>query len=69
MDENELENRFTYHDPKDGQAQRFEEIRGMGKAFAEIILTLCPPSREQSLAITAIEEAVMWGNASIARRE
>jgi len=28
-----------------------------------------PESREQSLAITALEEAVMWANAAIARRE
>lgn len=28
---------------------------------------LCPDSRELSLAITKLEEAIMWANASIAR--
>ena len=69
MDEKELTTRFTYHSPKEGQVQRFAEIRDMGKAFVEIIDTLCPESREKSLAITKAEEAVMWANASIARRE
>jgi hypothetical protein len=28
-----------------------------------------PESREQSLALTNLEQAVMWANAAIARRE
>ena len=28
----------------------------------------CPESREASLAITKLEEAIMWANAAIARR-
>ena len=69
VDEKELAKRFTHHAPKGGQVQKFEEIRDMGKAFVEIIDTLCPDSREKSLAITKIEEAVMWANAGIARNE
>jgi hypothetical protein len=30
---------------------------------------LCPGSRELSLAITKLEEAVFWANAAIARNE
>ena len=69
MDENELANRFSYHAPKGNQSTRYEEIREMGRNFAELILSECPASREQSIAITKIEEAVFWANASIARRE
>lgn len=65
----QLDNNFTYHPPKDGQADRFVEIRAAGKAFAELVADSTPESREQSLALTAIEEAVMWANAAIARNE
>lgn len=65
-----INNRFTYHKPKnDGQLHRYEEIRQRGKDLAEYLLQVCPQSRELSLAITKIEEAVMWANATIARRE
>ena len=37
--------------------------------FSAFIDSLCPDSREKSLAITKIEESVMWANAAIARRE
>ena len=37
------------------------------KELAYLIDDLCPKSREKSLAITKIEEAMMWANASIAR--
>ena len=65
----ELDKRFTYHAPKPGQVQRYIEIREMAKAFAEVIDSLCPDSREKSLAMTKLEEAGMWANAAIARNE
>lgn len=60
---------FTYHPPKDDQAERYEIIRNKALSFADYIDNFCPPSREKSLAITCLEEAVMWANASIARNE
>lgn len=65
----EIERDFTYHAPKDGQQQRYESIRNKAKMLAEYINECCPDSRERSLAITKIHEAVMWANASIARNE
>ena len=44
-------------------------IRSSGKAMARTILKLTPQSRERSLALTKLEEAVMWANAAIARNE
>lgn len=32
-------------------------------------VTLVPESREKSLAVTHLEETIMWANATIARRE
>lgn len=69
MTASDLDNRFTYHAPKDGQAERYQAIRAKGKELAELVTTEAPTSREQSLALTKIEEAVMWANAAIARNE
>jgi len=63
---NRLHNSFTYHSPKPGQNALYEEIRSTALKFAILIHTTCPPSREKSLAITKLEEAVMWANKSIA---
>ena len=60
---------FSYHAPKPNQIPRYGEIRDEAKDFAEVILINCPPSRERSLALTNLEQAVMWANASIARNE
>lgn len=69
MDQQEVITRFTYHSPKDDQFQRYEKIRAHGEYFATYLLDACPESRERSLAITKMEEAIMWANAAIARRE
>jgi hypothetical protein len=63
-----LECRFTYHAPKEGQSILYETIRAEAKEFAAFLLINCPDSRELSLALTKIEEAVFWANAAIARR-
>lgn len=68
-DKKNIDNNFRYHAPKDGQPEKYEEIRAQAKALAEKLVTLCPPSRELSLALTELETAVMWANASIARNE
>ncbi len=65
----DIENNFTYHAPKPGQQERYVKLREMGKALAYLIVELTPVSREQSIALTQLEDAVMWANASIARNE
>lgn len=65
----DLENRFTYHPPKADQPERYQVIRTKTKELAELITRLTPVSREQSLALTKLEEASFWANASIARNE
>lgn len=69
MINNELEKRFTYHAPKDGQPARYEHLRETAKAFAYLIEAKCPDSRERALALTKLEEVVFWANAAIARNE
>ena len=62
----DLANSFTYHPPQEGQPERYEEIRGRPR-LAEIIVGEVSDSRERTIAIGKIEEAVMWANAGIAR--
>ncbi len=69
IDAGDLSNRFTYHAPKEGQAARYQEIRDAAHELARLLNEECPDSREKSLAITHLEDAVMWANASIARHE
>jgi hypothetical protein len=62
-----IERLFSYHPPKPGQPQLYEDIREIAKELAYFIDEHCPDSRERSIAMTKLEEAVMWANASIAR--
>lgn len=61
-----IENAFTYHPLQEGQPERYSRLRDEAKALAYSIDGLCPDSREKSLAMTKLEEAVMWANAAIA---
>ena len=65
----DIENRFTYHAPKPGQPEKYQRLREHAKELAMLFNDECPESREKSLAITKLEEAVMWANAAIARHE
>ena len=63
----QIENNFRYHAPKEGQPEKYEALRAKAKELAYLIDESVPKSREQSLAITNLEQAVFWANAAIAR--
>lgn len=63
----DLKVRFTYHAPQGTAPDRFVAIREKALEFATIIDILCPMGREKALAVTKLEEVVMWANAAIAR--
>jgi hypothetical protein len=65
----DIHNRFTYHTPKDGQPERYTALRQQALGLAMVIASSAPPSREQSLALTKLEESIMFANAAIARNE
>ena len=67
MTKEQIEHNFKYHSPKAGQPELYVEIRDTAKVLALLFLKSCPDGREKSLALTKLEEAVMWANASIAR--
>lgn len=65
----QLKNRFTHHPPKDGQAERYEEIRNKILDTAIFIVDRTPCSPEQARSLNALDEAMMLANAAIARNE
>lgn len=62
-----IENDFTYHAPTGDQPARYVKLREAAKQFALMIVNTCPDRRERSLALTKLEESIMWANAAIAR--
>lgn len=68
-DRAEIENIYQYHAPKGDQAARYVTLREAAKTYEITIRTLCPQSRERSIALTHIMESNMAANAAIARNE
>lgn len=64
-----LDKDFAYHRPRVAQSERYERLRTWARDLAWKIINNCPDSQERSLAITKLEEAMFWANASIARNE
>jgi len=60
---------FAYHKPTGGKAAKHEAVREACLKAAIELSNLCPESRELSLAITHLDQAMMAGNAAIARYE
>jgi hypothetical protein len=69
MTMDQIENIFQYHKPFGDQAEKYQSIRLLAADMAGFINLKCPESREKSLAITNLQQAVMWANASIAINE
>jgi len=67
LDMAELDRRFNYHVPDDEQKERMESSRKGFRNLATVIIGVTSPGREQSLAITALEEAQYHTIAAIAR--
>lgn len=53
--------------PDDQDVENVELLREHAKALGHAIVEWCPPGREQSLALTQLEQTVMWAVAAIAR--
>jgi hypothetical protein len=64
----DLGSRFGFH-PADTDEKReaHEAVRGECLGLAHALVAIVPPGREASLMVTALEEAMMWANAGIAR--
>lgn len=69
QDMQDLENRFSYHSPKENQPERYQKLRQLALEYAILIKENTPAGRQQSLALTALEEVTMRANAAIAQGE
>lgn len=62
----EIDKRFGFHPATDITRPMHESIRAKYIELAEFLDVILPDSREKSLAFTALQEAAMWSNASVA---
>lgn len=60
---------YLFHALNDDQQSRCHQLAVAAKALATLILELTPVTREQSLALTASEEALTWAKKAISRNE
>ncbi|ROT27238.1 hypothetical protein [Micromonospora sp. HM5-17] len=64
----ELDRRCDYHPPADlATAERHARWRAAVKVLMAEAMRSLPPGRESSLVLTALDDALMYGNAAIAR--
>lgn len=56
---------FGYHKPDPETAKTLSEIRKRSLDLARWLSSVCPNSRERSLAITRLEEVSMWAVKSL----
>lgn len=68
VDRFELAHRFRFHpaDTPEKQAAH-ARVRSECGDLAEFLNGILPEGREKALAMTNLEETMMWGNAAIAR--
>jgi hypothetical protein len=64
-----IEDRYSYHPPKNDQPARYSRIREQVKALALTISTCTPPGRERAEALTNLDYVMFNANAAIARGE
>jgi hypothetical protein len=69
VDTKQIEEAFTHHPPKENQPGRYELLRSEAKQISYLISNYCPDGRYKSLALTAIEQAIMWANKAISHEE
>ena len=67
MEQADLDNRFKFHPANDNTGPKHDQVRQWCLDLASTINSLVPDGREKSLAITKLEEVMMWSNAGIAR--
>lgn len=54
-----------FNGPDDPRIPTIEEFRRLAKQYGQFLIENFPMSRERSLAVTKLEESVMWGVKSL----
>lgn len=68
IDVADIENRFAFHAATtDEKRDAHTSVRQACRRLADFVNENVPDGREKAVAITHIEDAMMWANAGIAR--
>lgn len=68
LDDGEVRQRLGYHPATEATTPAFEMNRALAILVGEVWNRTLPPGREAALALTALQEALMWANAAVACR-
>jgi len=60
---------FTFHLATPNSEQHMKVLKLQAKDLGVSILNLTPKCRERSLALTKLEEVIMWANSGICRNQ
>lgn len=65
----DIDHRISFHPASTpDRVAEHEKVREGCKALAHFLDELLPSGREKSLALTNLEQTVMWANAAVARQ-
>ncbi len=64
-----IENNFGFHPADEVAADKHDFVRDECKKLAYKLEEELPDSREKALAMTKLEEVMLWGNAAVARNK
>jgi hypothetical protein len=68
MDPADIANRFAFHAATtEEKRDAHTSVRQNCRALADFLNEKLPEGREKALAMTHLEEVMLWGNAAIAR--
>lgn len=65
----EVTQRFDFHPATEVTAPQHNAVRVQHRELALWITANLPESRERALALTALQESMMWCNATVAYRK
>jgi len=65
IDRYDIEEKFTAHEPKPEDAERYTTINEAARVFARVIAENTHPGAETDNAIKAIQEAVLWAREAV----
>lgn len=62
-----IEHDFNYHTPSSDGILSMQILRKLERELAHKLVDFVPTGRELSIALTKLEEVMMWANAGVAR--
>ncbi len=65
----EIDRRFQWYDATEDQVERMRQARNAFAVLGQTVNDLVADSREKSLTLTHLEEALMWTSLGIVREE